>query len=215
MENVNEPRAGLPTPTNTRSRLATAGANASAPVRRRHARSAAKVEQFNAQIEALAPYALVRNGRRHAKGHQRFFTRTHGRANATAAQRRTKAFTQETISVSSAVLGKHYQPHRWGTPEWIAAYSRRTAVEGAFGVLKARTGYAMTRGWTRAIGITANTIMVTAAIVQYNIQVIRRWAAKNALNDAELYDAPSETDVTPSGPRVAANPQRPGAPPAA
>lgn len=73
----------------------------------------------------------------------------------------------------------------------------------------------MTRGWTRAIGITANTIMVAAAIVQYNIQVIRRWAAKNALNDAELYDAPSETDVTPRGPRVAANPQRPGAPPAA
>nr|WP_102509047.1 hypothetical protein [Sanguibacter massiliensis] len=73
----------------------------------------------------------------------------------------------------------------------------------------------MTRGWTRAIGITANALMVTAAIVQYNIQVIRRWAAKNALNDAELYDTPADVDDAPSGPRVAANPQRPGAPPAA
>lgn len=73
----------------------------------------------------------------------------------------------------------------------------------------------MTRGWTRTIGITANTIMVTAAIVQYNIQVIRRWATTHNLDDATLYDAPSETDATPSGPRPAANPQRPGAPPAA
>ncbi|MBD9699563.1 hypothetical protein IGS67_08685 [Flavimobilis sp. GY10621] len=73
----------------------------------------------------------------------------------------------------------------------------------------------MTRGWTRAIGITANTLMVAAAIVQYNIQVIRRWAAKNALDDAALYDTPADMDDAPSDPRPAANPQRPGAPPAA
>ncbi|MGP7960692.1 hypothetical protein ACTVCO_07770 [Sanguibacter sp. A247] len=73
----------------------------------------------------------------------------------------------------------------------------------------------MTRGWTRVIGITANTLMVAAAIVQYNIQVIRRWATTHDLDDADLYDTPADVDDAPHGPRVAANPQRPGAPPVA
>lgn len=73
----------------------------------------------------------------------------------------------------------------------------------------------MTRGWTRVIGITANTLMVTAANVQYNIQVIRRWATTHDLDDATLYDTPADVEDTPRSPRVAANPQRPGAPPAA
>ncbi|MGP7960671.1 hypothetical protein ACTVCO_07660 [Sanguibacter sp. A247] len=193
--------------------LAPLAPNAAESTRRRHKLALEPIEEFHAKIAALAPYALKPNGRRKANGDQRFLTRTYGRENANAAQRRTAAFRQETVTISSAVLAKLHQPHRWGTPEWIAAFSRRTAVEGAFGVLKNRDGHAMTRGWTRAIGITANALMVTAAIVQYNIQVIRRWAAKNALDDAALYDAPPHESRVQPAPREANSPQRPGAPP--
>lgn len=131
------------------------------------------------------------------------------------AQRNLKIYDAVTLTLRSDIISKHHQPHRRGTPDWIENYSRRSSVEGAFGGLKARSGQGMTRGWTRVMGITATALMTAAAIVQYNIQAIRSWATKNAIDDGALYDAEPGTDIERLRLNaVVSSPQRPGAPPA-
>jgi len=191
------------------------GPKATPAERVRHARLAEQIAAFHAQIAALEPYALVPNGRRKANGSQRFFTRTTGKQRATAHQLQAKVATQETVTLTKEVLGKHYQPHRWGTPEWIAAYKRRAAVEGVFGILKSRHGQGMTHGWIRVTGITATALMAAAALVSYNLQITRVWAAKNDTDLETLYVTPAAPEPLEPGLDPATELQHPGAPPAA
>jgi len=174
----------------------------------------ADLAEFKQQIADLAPYALSTNGGRNARGGRRFFVPTTDRALATPAQRATKVFkAKETVTVKAAAFGKHYQPHRWGTDAWIAAYSQRSSVEGIFGNLKSRTGQGVTRGWTRVIDIAANSLMVAAALVQRNIQAVRSRAHKQKIDDATLYDPLNQpAPVINDAPATA---HQLGAPPAA
>src|SRR5690625_3517345 len=75
---------------------------------------------------------------RRPTGNRQYLVPQHDRALATAAQRKTKVFTQATIRIKKQAFGKLQQHHRWGTPKWIEAYNHRTAVEGVFGNLKDR-----------------------------------------------------------------------------
>jgi hypothetical protein len=43
------------------------------------------------------------------------------------------ACRQRTFTAAGSVSEKTRQRYRWGTDEWIAAYARRTLVEGVFG----------------------------------------------------------------------------------
>ncbi|MDA8297565.1 MAG: hypothetical protein M0004_13450, partial [Actinomycetota bacterium] len=47
-----------------------------------------------------------------------------------------KACRQHTIGVPGDVMPKIRQRHYWGSDAWIAAYVRRSRVEGVFGNIK-------------------------------------------------------------------------------
>lgn len=173
----------------------------------------ADLAKFKQQIADLAPYALWTHSSRNTKGGRRFRVPQTGRILATPAQKATTVHAQSTVMIQSEAFGKHYQPHRWGTDDWIAVYSQLSSVEGIFGNLKSRTGQGVTRGWTRAIGIAANSLMVAAALVQRNIQAVRSWAHKQKLDDATLYDPLNQpAPVINNAPATA---HQLGAPPAA
>ncbi|HCX84661.1 MAG TPA: hypothetical protein DHV14_05905 [Micrococcales bacterium] len=65
---------------------------------------------------------------------------------------------------------------RWGSPEWIAEWNPRNAVESGYGNLKTLDGEGLKRGWIRVVGLTAVGLMSTFAIIHYNLRMLRKWA---------------------------------------
>lgn len=152
------------------------GPTASSRRRAEYSRNLAALLDFQAAQAELAQYALAPNGRRKTNGTRHFFAPDYGRHTATAAQRRTKAFTQATITIDSTVQPHLRQRHRWGSPQWIAEWNRRNAVESGYGNLKTLDGEGVQRGWIRVVGLAAVGLMATFAIVHYNLRMLRKWA---------------------------------------
>ena len=171
------------------------------------------IEAFHAAIEALDPYALIPNETRRPNGNRQYLVPQHDRALATAAQRKTKVFTQATIRIKKQAFGKLQQHHRWGTPKWIEAYNHRTAVEGVFGNLKDREQGGVTRGWIRVVGIPAMALMLAAAMVYHNLKTAQHWAEKNLKTDVDIYEFDTETELRSQIKND--QPRQPNAPPAA
>lgn len=128
-------------------------------------------------------------------GNRQFLVPHHDRALATPAQRRTKVFNQATIRIKYPAFGKHQQPHRWGTKDWITAYNHRGAVEGVFGNLKSRDQGGITRGWIRVVGIAAMALMLTAAMINHNMKTTINWATKNLDTDVDIYQLDTEPEL--------------------
>ena len=109
---------------------------------------------------------------------QGFPTETPRVDNPPAAATKPKCCSQRTVTVPAEALAKTRQKHYWGSPDWIASYSRRTHVEGYFGNLKnADTGIAG-RGWTRVVGLVKTSIMTACALAATNIRLLRTWSAR-------------------------------------
>jgi len=85
---------------------------------------------------------------------------------------------QRTITIPGTVTPKLRQQHYWGSSSWIASYSRRTHVEGAFGNLKSAKTTHVTRGWINVVGIVKTSLMLAAAAVATNIRLLRKWAER-------------------------------------
>lgn len=89
-----------------------------------------------------------------------------------------KACSQRTITVPGDVTPKIRQRLRWGSPEWIRSFNRRTLVEGNFGNLKSPRTENVRRGWTNIVGLVKTSLMVTIAQVAANLRLLRGWAAR-------------------------------------
>lgn len=86
--------------------------------------------------------------------------------------------TQRTVTIGGEVDAKRRQRHNWGTPEWIAAYARRTYVEATYGNVKSAKTENMRRGWCFVWGRAKTTLMVAAAMAAANLRTLRKWAAR-------------------------------------
>lgn len=91
---------------------------------------------------------------------------------------RPKCCIQQSVTIPASVQPKLSQRFTWGSREWIAAYSRRTHIEGAFGNMKNRNTENLARGWTQAVGLVKTTIMLAALAAASNLRLLRKWAAR-------------------------------------
>lgn len=97
---------------------------------------------------------------------------------APAAETAPKACSQRTITVPGNVTPKVRQRLRWGSPEWITSFKRRTLVEGAFGNLKNPRTENVRRGWTSVVGIVKTSLMIVIAQAAANLRLLRSWAQR-------------------------------------
>lgn len=153
------------------------------------------LEKFRRAQAELAQYALTPNGRARKDGSRQFKVPQYRRDLATARDRRMKVYNQPTLVLPASVATKLRQEHRWGSDAWIADYSRRTAIEGVFGNMKARDGEGVQRGWIRVVGLAATAIMTTFAIVHYTCA----WSASGP-------SAPGSRATTSCSPATAPSP---------
>ena len=93
--------------------------------------------------------------------------------------------TQQTVSTKADAQPKLAQPHYWGSPEWRAAYNRRSYVEGAFGNLKNASAENVRRGFFRLTGLGPVTVLMAVAIAACNIRQLRNWHERTGLGDPD------------------------------
>jgi hypothetical protein len=86
--------------------------------------------------------------------------------------------SQRTITVPGSVDGKARQPHYWGSRSWIAAFSRRSRVEGWFGNLKSENAEALGRGAFRVVGLCMTSLMLGMYSAATNLRLLRAWAVR-------------------------------------
>jgi hypothetical protein len=91
--------------------------------------------------------------------------------------------TQRTITVPGTVDPKARQRHYWGSADWIAAFSRRSRVEGWFGNLKSENTEALGRGAFRVMGIAKTTLMLGIYSAATNMRLLRAWARRTHETD--------------------------------
>lgn len=102
--------------------------------------------------------------------------------------------TQRTVELSERAQGKLRQAHRWGSDPWIHEYSRRTYVEGGFGVLRNPALGGLGRGLFCIIGRTKVTLALAALVAATNIRALARWAERNDLTSDDDALAPAVGD---------------------
>jgi hypothetical protein len=86
--------------------------------------------------------------------------------------------SQRTITIPGTVDPKARQRYYWGSAEWIAAFSRRSRVEGWFGNLKSENTEALGRGAFRVMGLAKTTIMLGLYTAATNMRLLRAWARR-------------------------------------
>lgn len=89
-----------------------------------------------------------------------------------------RACRQTTVSIPMTVTPKLRQKERWGSPEWVASYRRRSRIEAIFGILKTAGSGNLRRGHIQVRGRVKITLMLTALILSANITAVRRWASE-------------------------------------
>jgi hypothetical protein len=89
-----------------------------------------------------------------------------------------KCCKQRTITVHGDVTPKIRQRLYWGSDEWIAAFVRRTRIEGGYGNIKSSKTENVRRGWTHVVGIVKTGLMLVIAQAAANLRCLRVWAAR-------------------------------------
>lgn len=163
--------------------------------RREHKTQRRALARFHERIAERGKYALSPNGRAKSDGRRHFFTSRHDAHLATAAHRKSKVFTQATITIDAGVAPKLRQRLRWGSPEWIQEYAPRSAVEATYGNLKSPDGENMRRGWIRLFGLVRTGLMLAFAAAHHNLRVARRWAERTGAATADLLLAADPPDL--------------------
>ena len=92
---------------------------------------------------------------------------------------------QPTAVIEPGQLRKHIQPLYWGSDEWIQEYAKRTYVEGSYGNRKNPETENYRRGYHRAGGIGRSMIYSLAAVVSYNMRMLRNWHERTGLGDPD------------------------------
>jgi hypothetical protein len=172
--------------------------NATPAERAEHAEKVREVEEFRAAIAERKTWAFRRTRGADANGTERFECPAQAGmrvcANCPVSQflppgtpkvenppeRATapKACRQRTIGIPGDVTPKIRQRHYWGSDAWIAAYVRRSRVEGAFGNIKRSKTENVRRGWTHVVGLVKTGLMAVIAQAAANLRCLRAWAAR-------------------------------------
>lgn len=92
---------------------------------------------------------------------------------------------QPTAVIDPGPLRKHIQPLYYGSDEWIQEYAKRTYVEGSYGNRKNTETENYRRGYHRAGGIGRSMIYSLAAVVSYNMRMLRNWHQRTGLGDPD------------------------------
>jgi hypothetical protein len=100
------------------------------------------------------------------------------------------ACTQDTVSLSIETdeqrkQMKNFQKHYWGSRKWKASYSRRTHVEGFFGMLQNESIGGIKRQTHQFRGLAMNTIVLSVASALTNMHLLRSWHEDTGLGDPE------------------------------
>jgi hypothetical protein len=92
---------------------------------------------------------------------------------------------QPTVVIEPGPLRKHIQPLYYGSDEWIREYAKRTYVEGSYGNRKNSETENYRRGYHRAGGIGRSMIYSIAAVVSYNMRMLRNWHERTGLGEPD------------------------------
>lgn len=73
----------------------------------------------------------------------------------------------------------------------MASFSRRSIVEGVFGIWKSANGTEVSRGWTRLTGLVKTTILLTAVVAANNIHAVCGWLRERYPGEGQWLVEPS------------------------
>ena len=93
---------------------------------------------------------------------------------------------QQTVQVQiesreQRIFMKPYQRHYWGSKDWYKSYSRRTYVEGWFGIFKNDTSTGYDRGSHQFRGLPLVSIVIGIAAATTNLQLLQSWHRETTL----------------------------------
>lgn len=91
--------------------------------------------------------------------------------------------TQSTITVTPEVNAKTAQKHPYPSAAHRRSYGRRTAVERSYSTLKDSATTDTTRGWCRLMGLAANTLLLSCAVVVRNLRVLDAFEERHLDDD--------------------------------
>ena len=99
-----------------------------------------------------------------------------------------KVCCQDTVTLrlrtdAQKTAMKLAQPEYWGSPEWRRNYSRRTYIEGWFGVLKSTSATSCHRGIHQFRGLALVTLVIACAAAVTNMRALRSWHHETGLGD--------------------------------
>jgi hypothetical protein len=86
--------------------------------------------------------------------------------------------SQQTITVPPEVHAKTAQKHDYPSAAHRRSYARRTAVERTFSTAKDPASNNISRGWSRLMGLTANTLLTACLLVVRNQRILDAFAAR-------------------------------------
>jgi hypothetical protein len=90
--------------------------------------------------------------------------------------------TQVTLTVPPSVNAKTRQKHDYPSRAHRLSYGRRSAAERSNSTVKDPASHDISRGWSRQMGLTSMTLMLTCLFVVRNQRVLASFAAKEAVD---------------------------------
>lgn len=98
---------------------------------------------------------------------------------------RQQVFTLHVTTAKQEQVMKLYQDTYWGSPKHRANYSRRTHVEGFFGVLKGGNSSGKDREGSLYTGLAHESLDATMFAVVSNVRLVRSWHEDTGLGEPE------------------------------
>ena len=80
--------------------------------------------------------------------------------------------SQRTLTVAPSVNAKTAQKHDYPSPAHRRSYARRSAAERTNATIKDPASTDIARGWSRVMGLTPMTLVLTCALVVRNLRVV-------------------------------------------
>jgi hypothetical protein len=105
-----------------------------------------------------------------------------------------------TITLAADELARTKQLHPWQSTAWFRDFSRRSAVEAPYALLKHHL-LSVGRHYTRVFGLTKTTFFIAAAIVAMNLEAAGTYRINHGLPDPWCDGGTPECTPKQRGPR--------------
>lgn len=99
----------------------------------------------------------------------------HGLPVIDAAGHDAKWCTQDTVQIPGGAHMKYQQQEYWGSQAWLVSFNRRTFIESVFGLMKSHHTGNIRRGFMCMTGRAMVTLVMAAAVVNYNLRELESW----------------------------------------